>query len=384
MMSEVLMLIMSDFFKRNAVKVQLKKAVCLTGTVLLLLSLTACSWAETPANSQPETDVINPPSDTLGYSAYEEMDAVSSATLNIKTMPTVDTQGNSNVLVVYFSTNDTIRAVALTAADVLRADVFEIVPVDPYSEEDLNYHKPGNRAGQEQWSGTRPAIVSLPDDLSQYDTILLGYPIWGGQAPNILYTFLESTTLHDATILPFCTSNVVGPGTSAANMEALTDESVTWLPAQRIPNNSTEDDLYRWAESLIPYMTAEQNEEIVMNQTMSLTIEDVLVSVAWEDNESVDALREIAKNERLTINMSMYGGFEQVGAIGQTLPRNDTQTTTQSGDIVLYSGNQIVVFYGSNSWAYTRLGRITDKSAEEMKELLGNGDVTITLSLSAE
>ena len=68
------------------------------------------------------------------------------------------------------------------------------------------------------------------------------------------------------------------------------------------------------------------------------------------------------------------------GPIGTTLPRNDIQTTTQAGDIVLYSGNQIVVFYGSNSWAYTRLGHITDKTAEEMAAMLGNGDVTITLS----
>lgn len=75
----------------------------------------------------------------------------------------------------------------------------------------------------------------------------------------------------------------------------------------------------------------------------------------------------------------MYGGFEQVGAIGQNLPRDDSQTTTKAGDIVLYSGNQIVVFYGSNSWAYTRLGHITDKSAQQMADLLGRGDVTITI-----
>ena len=79
--------------------------------------------------------------------------------------------------------------------------------------------------------------------------------------------------------------------------------------------------------------------------------------------------------------MSMYGGFEQVGSFGTNLPRDDKQTTTQAGDIVLYSGNQMVVFYGSNSWAYTRLGKITDKSAEELKEMLGNGNVTITLEL---
>ena len=103
------------------------------------------------------------------------------------------------------------------------------------------------------------------------------------------------------------------------------------------------------------------------------------VAVDWEENESVEALKELA-TEDLTIEMSMYGGFEQVGSIGQSLPRSDTQTTTASGDIVLYSGDQLVVFYGSNTWAYTRLGKIVDKTPEEMEELLGNGDVTITLS----
>lgn len=118
-----------------------------------------------------------------------------------------------------------------------------------------------------------------------------------------------------------------------------------------------------------------------MDGTLKMKIADMDVSVEWEDNESVAALRKLAQDEPLTVQMSMYGGFEQVGYLGADLPRNDTQTVTKSGDIVLYSGDQIVVFYGSNSWAYTRLGHIIDKSDEEMAELLSNGDVIITLSL---
>ena len=114
---------------------------------------------------------------------------------------------------------------------------------------------------------------------------------------------------------------------------------------------------------------------------MVLMINGVAVSVEWEDNESVEALKNLVSSEPLSIQMSMYGGFEQVGSIGTNLPRNDVQTTTDAGDIVLYSGNQIVVFYGSNSWTYTRLGKVTDKSKDEMMELLGNGDVTITVSM---
>ena len=113
---------------------------------------------------------------------------------------------------------------------------------------------------------------------------------------------------------------------------------------------------------------------------MQMKINDTPVTVAWEDNESVRALMALAANG-LTIQMSMFGGFEQVGPIGQSLPSADQQTVTASGDIVLYSSDQIVVFYGSNSWAYTRLGHITDQSAEQMRTLLGNGAVQITLTM---
>ena len=123
---------------------------------------------------------------------------------------------------------------------------------------------------------------------------------------------------------------------------------------------------------------AESTEE--RDSTMIMKIGDTKVNVEWEDNQAVEALRDMAKAGDITIQMSMYGGFEQVGSIGQSLPRDDKQTTTSSGDIVLYSGNQMVVFYGSNSWSYTRLGHISDKDEAEMADLLSNGDVTITIS----
>lgn len=119
--------------------------------------------------------------------------------------------------------------------------------------------------------------------------------------------------------------------------------------------------------------------EEVQEKMLEMKIAGTPVTVAWEDNEAVAALKEYCRDQILTIPLSMYGGFEQVGSIGTTLPQNDVQTTTQSGDIVLYSGNQLVVFYGSNSWAYTRLGHITDKSQDELTSLLSNGDVSITL-----
>lgn len=109
---------------------------------------------------------------------------------------------------------------------------------------------------------------------------------------------------------------------------------------------------------------------------MKLYIGETRVPVTWEKNASVAELKTLLP---LIIQMSMYGGFEQVGSIGQSIVRDDEQTITSSGDIVLYSGNQIVIFYGSNSWSYTMLGHV-NLSQQEMAELLSHGDVTIMIT----
>ncbi len=126
-------------------------------------------------------------------------------------------------------------------------------------------------------------------------------------------------------------------------------------------------------------VTEDTEETEESEEMMRFYINDTELEVTWEDNDSVRALKEIASEGPITIGMSMYGGFEQVGPIGQDLPRNDRQTTTGAGDIVLYSGNQIVVFYGSNSWSYTRLGHIEGKTQEELAGMLGTADVTVTI-----
>lgn len=113
--------------------------------------------------------------------------------------------------------------------------------------------------------------------------------------------------------------------------------------------------------------------------SLKLWIGEQEVEVLWEDNDSVRALAELAGTEGLTVALSGYGGFEQVGSLGKSLPRSDVQTVTGPGDIVLYSGNSIVLFYGSNSWAYTRLGKIQGLDESELRQLLGAGDVSIRL-----
>ena len=112
---------------------------------------------------------------------------------------------------------------------------------------------------------------------------------------------------------------------------------------------------------------------------MNVQVGDVVFSATLEKNEAVDAFVEMMQENPVVIQMSDYSGFEKVGSLGTSLPSSNSQTTTHAGDIVLYNGNQIVIFYGSNSWSYTRLGHIDDLTGWE--EALGSGDVTVAFSL---
>ena len=124
------------------------------------------------------------------------------------------------------------------------------------------------------------------------------------------------------------------------------------------------------------------SEELQEMNGMKLKVEigDCIFSITLENNVTADALVSLIKAAPLEIKMRDYSGFEKVGSLGTSLPAEDRQTTTQVGDIVLYNSNQIVMFYGSNCWSYTRLGRIDDLTGWE--EALGSGDVTVRLFLS--
>lgn len=132
-------------------------------------------------------------------------------------------------------------------------------------------------------------------------------------------------------------------------------------------------------ETAVPETDVRNNTEENEVTNMSVQVGDVVFSATLEENEAVSALMEMMRESPVVIQMSDYSGFEKVGPLGTSLPASNSQTTTQAGDIVLYNGNQIVIFYGSNSWSYTRLGHIDDLTGWE--EALGSGDVTVTFSL---
>ena len=167
--------------------------------------------------------------------------------------------------------------------------------------------------------------------------------------------------------------------------------------AETMPESTMVDENETAAESVEAASEAESVQETERNETdaaetdiqnnteentvtnMNVQVDDVVFSATLEENEAVSALVEMMRENPVVIQMSDYSGFEKAGPLGASLPASNSQTTTQAGDIVLYNGNQIVIFYGSNSWSYTRLGHIDDLTGWE--EALGRGDVTVIFSL---
>lgn len=126
-----------------------------------------------------------------------------------------------------------------------------------------------------------------------------------------------------------------------------------------------------------PANKAETEEQAVTK--LNVQIGGEVFTATIEENAAADAFAELLQSAPATITMRDYAGFEKVGALGAMLPADDSQLTTQAGDIVLYGGDQIVLFYGSNSWSYTRLGKVDDLSGWE--DALGGGDVSVTFSV---
>lgn len=163
---------------------------------------------------------------------------------------TPQTEASGGVLVAYFSATSNTEGVAQQLAGLLSADLYAITPAEPYTEEDLDYTNPNSRSQVEGSNpDARPALAGEALDLTGYDTIFLGYPIWNGQAPKLLSTFLETYDCTGKTIVPFCTSGSSPIGSSAEALQALAP-GAHWLAGQRFSADASQDTLSAWVEGL--------------------------------------------------------------------------------------------------------------------------------------
>lgn len=168
---------------------------------------------------------------------------------------------NDKILVTYFSATGSTRNVAQVIKDYLNCDIAEIVPTQEYTSSDLNWNNSQSRVNAEHNARVnndtnsqyyRPAFNFNIDDLSQYDTIFIGYPIWWGEAPNIIYNFLEqnSNNFENKTIIPFCTSASSGLGQSATHLHSCTTSTANWYSGQRFSSNVSKSTIENWVEQL--------------------------------------------------------------------------------------------------------------------------------------
>ncbi len=235
----------------------MKKFAAFLLTLLMVVSLAACAGNSEPAETNSpdvESSVVDETSAPESSAAESEPESEATQpdeTESTEPAPETDTEAEgTKVLVAYFSATNTTEGVAEHIANGLNADIYEIVPEDPYTDADLNYNDNNSRTTIEMNDpSARPAISGSIENMEQYDIVFIGYPIWWGEAPRIVSTFMESYDFSGKTIVPFCTSGGSGIGSSASNLERLTS-GATWLDGRRLNGSDSQDTVMEWVNSL--------------------------------------------------------------------------------------------------------------------------------------
>ncbi len=191
----------------------------------------------------------------------------------------------------------------------------------------------------------------------------------------MIFKFLQILLCMAAIILFL--SGCTDSSLSRTNLQTKNESSS--LGDEASPASANDADSSNTQQVNVPQPDTNSDTEENMVKKMTLQIGNSSFTATLENNPAVDAFVEMMNDSPIIIQMNDYSGFEKVGSLGTNLPADDKQTTTHAGDIVLYNGNQIVIFYGSNAWSYTRLGKIDDLSGWE--DALGSGDITVTFSL---
>lgn len=233
----------------------MKKIISVLLMITLCLSLAACGSESKSQNGEATTAVIDKENNEESTTA--ETAAEKSTTAGAETTETdsesdestaaTDTTG-SKTLVAYFSATGNTKSIAESIADGLSADIYEIVPKEPYTDADLDYNDDNSRSTLEMNdSSARPEISGTVENFEQYDTIFLGYPIWWGDAPRIMDTFVESYDFTGKTVIPFCTSGGSGIGSSADTLEKLAGTG-NWMDGQRFSSGESAKEVQEWAK----------------------------------------------------------------------------------------------------------------------------------------
>lgn len=323
----------------------MKQFTALLMTFVLLFSLAACGQSQADNGEQPSAE---------STTALEENNtpAIPDSEEPLESEETEKmTEAANNILVAYFSATGTTRPLAEYAADILNADLYEIEPEEPYTDADLAYYT-GGRADQEQNDpSARPAISGGVENMADYDIVFIGYPIWHGQAPKIICTFLESYDFAGKTIVPFCTSHSSGIGSSATDLHAIAS-GADWLEGNRFAAGTTRSEIETWIEGLeLPETNDTADTVGVFNfETRTVTLNsgyempiNGLGTYSLHGDECINSVKAaLSSGVRLIDTASAYGNEEEVGqAIREAIEegiieREDVFVTTK-----IYPGSEM-------------------------------------------
>lgn len=211
----------------------MKKLVSILMGVSLIFLLTACSSTSVSQNNSSNVNTSSTPKD-------EQSD-------NSKTGDTKE----KNNLVVYFSCTGNTEKIAKSIAENIDADTYQIIPAEEYTSSDLDYNDSNSRVSKEHDDlNSRPKISGKIENLDKYENIFIGYPIWWGEAPRIMSTFMESYDFSNKTIIPFCTSASSDIGNSADALKKICSDKAKWLDGERFSGNATNNEVDTWIKSL--------------------------------------------------------------------------------------------------------------------------------------
>lgn len=294
---------------------------------------------------------------------------------------------DGNTLVVYYSYTNKTEEIVSDLCQQITADVIEIEP----AEKGLNYAANNYRIGTEQLSKIKenpnnetsyPAIDPVSVDLSKYTTIIIATPLWWSQMASNMQTFLfkygkEMKGKRIGLIVSSHSSGISGVETDAKRLipEGSFMSKSLWI---NNTNHSRRKTLItQWLNDVKFFENG--SDEKVSTMTISVNSHNLVVDLV--DNSSTQALVNLLKQGEIKYEAHDYGGFEKVGDIGHTLPTNDQHITTETGDIILYQGRNLCIYYAENTWIFTRIGKIRNAAQLDLKEILGQGNVMVTLSL---
>lgn len=277
-----------------------------------------------------------------------------------------------NILVVYFSCTNTTKSVAEKIATASDATLYRILPEVPYTAADLNYSDSECRANQEQQNAnSRPAISGSVENISGYDTVFIGYPIWWGTLPKIIYTFMDAYDLSEKTIIPFCTSG--GSGISASvNAIKQEEPNATVLDGRRFYGNVSQSDINAWVDGLNIKKSEEKTQ-------MQISVKNSEYEIVYELNEST-AAKELSAQLPLTLEVKPFSNNEITFYPPKKLNTANTPLSDgKTGSLSYYAPwGDVVMFYApcSPNGSLYEIGKIVS-GTENINKLTGSVTVSV-------